>query len=248
MSEIKLKVGQKVKLRNGEEGVVTAELDGERDCFFMIKYLDDLETCSYTPEGYFHENCDESEYDIVEILEEPKENEKMEENLKEKYEKLIGQTFTTKDDDGDDEITISYVTDSHVYFNSRKYEEEFNATLEEFSKNVIHKSESQEEETVRLPWEDDTEPAGKYELRMTVVDAKKSSTTDKCYYDSLADIGSHVFGVTRGIIDLDKPGTDRSTLLFLLREKGDVVKITRQINISSVNVAVVVIRVTQLKD
>lgn len=261
-NKIELKVGQKVKLRSGKTGKVVRFFK-EGECFkrqpFQAYVYEDDKYWFYTEGGEWSPNGETDVNDIIEILE--PEDEKMKENLKEKYEKLIGQTFLTKDDDGDDEITITYVTDSHVYFNSKRYEEEFDATFEDFEDIRIYKNKGQEasnlapwdeekEEEVRLPCEDDPEPepAGKYALRVAVIDANGNVASDKSYHDSLADVGGYVFSNTRRIIDLDQPDCGYSVLRFLLRNKGDVVKNTRQINILNVNVATVIITVTQLED
>ena len=166
-SKIELKVGQKVKLRNGDEGVVKSKLDKVTNFEFAIEHLSDSEECNYTLDGCFYKDKMTSEYDVIEILEE---------------------------------------------------------------------ADMKEEST------------GKYELRLTVVDAKGSATTDKSYHDSLADVDGYVFSNTRGIVDLDQPNSDYSVLRFLLRAKSDVVKISRQINILNVNIATVTIRVTKLED
>lgn len=85
-NKIKLKVGQKVKFRNGSYGKVIKKV---KNYVFDFKVLnvDSLSIVDYKTDGTFMIGSEESEFDIVEILEEPK-NKDMEEN-KGKFELSI---------------------------------------------------------------------------------------------------------------------------------------------------------------
>ena len=78
---IELKVGQVVKFRNGETGEVVDD-EPERSYYdFAVKHHDDGGIYDYVFNGVF-DLSSPSQYDIVEILEEPKEEENMSIQLK----------------------------------------------------------------------------------------------------------------------------------------------------------------------
>ena len=88
----------------------------------------------------------------------------------------------------------------------------------------------------------------RYELRMTVVDVKGSATTYKKYLPFLAGLREIVDKKTGGIIDVGSDEGFNPLLAGQLKSKGDVVKITRQVNALGANLATLTIRVTRLKD
>ena len=95
--------------------------------------------------------------------------------------------------------------------------------------------------------DDKMDEQDRYELRMTVVDAKGSATTYKKYLPSLAGLREIVDKKTGGIIDVGSDEGFNPLLFGQLKSKADVVKITRQVNALGANLATLTIRVTQLR-
>ena len=72
---IKLEVGQKVKLRNGDIAEVLSYIKNSLGCNFVVKNLNNNTESTYTSNGKFWWFEQTSNYDVVKILEEEEEME-----------------------------------------------------------------------------------------------------------------------------------------------------------------------------